>query len=217
MFTGIIEEIGKMRSVQTNRQGGRLIVAAHEITADIKLGDSVAVNGVCLTAVEFDRESIAFDISAETLSRTTLGRLRSGSVVNLERSLAVGGRLGGHIVQGHVDGTGELISKQPSGDGVVIRFGYPAELGRYICMKGSIAVEGISLTVSGLGDGWFEVAIIPHTLKMTNLNALTSGDPVNLEVDIVAKYVERLLQGTSNSSSAKKSELTLEKMRELGY
>src|SRR5262249_9021839 len=146
-----------------------------------------------------------------TLSRTTLGGLRSGSPVNLERSLAVGGRLGGHIVQGHVDGTGELIGKRPVGDGIVVRFSYPQELGRYICMKGSIAVEGISLTVAGLGDGWFEVAVIPHTLKMTNLSALSSGSPVNLEVDIVAKYIERLIQGAAGGSTAKRSELTLEK------
>jgi riboflavin synthase len=212
MFTGIIEEVGKIRSVQTTAQGGRLTVTAREVPVGVKLGESIAVNGVCLTVVEFDSASLTFDISAETLGRTTLGRLRAGAPANLERSLAVGGRLGGHIVQGHVDGTGQYLSSRPAGDGVVLRFGYPAELGRYICLKGSIAVEGISLTVAGLDSGWFEVAIIPHTLKMTNLVSLSPGDPVNLEVDIVAKYIERLVYGESQ-----KSKLTLEKLRELGY
>jgi riboflavin synthase len=214
MFTGIIEEVGKIRAVNAAGQGGKITVAAKNVTDGVKLGESIAINGVCLTVIEFDSRSLAFDISAETLALTTLGRLRPGMPVNLERSLAVGGRLGGHIVQGHVDGRGEFLSRRVVGDGVVIRFGYPSELGRYICLKGSIAVEGISLTVSGLDAGWFEVAIIPHTLKMTNLGSLESGDPINLEVDIVAKYIERLVQG---ESSAQKPKLTMENLRDLGY
>jgi riboflavin synthase len=213
MFTGIIEEVGTIRSIHSGAQSGRVTVSARVVTEGVKLGESIAVSGVCLTVIEFDSKSLAFDISAETLSRTTLGRLRPGSPVNLERSLAVGGRLGGHIVQGHVDGTGEFLSRQPAGDGVVIRFSYRSELGRYICLKGSIAVEGISLTVSNLGEGWFEVAVIPHTLKMTNLETLSSGDKINLEVDIVAKYIERLI----GNQTEPKSKLTLDKMRELGY
>src|ERR1051326_8488607 len=139
MFTGIIEEVGKIRAIQTHGQGGRITVAACSVTSDVKMGESIAVNGVCLTVVEFSETSLAFDISGETLMRSTLGRLRAGNAVNLERALKVSDRLGGHIVQGHIDATGTFIKQHPVGDSVVMRFGYPAEIGHYICLKGSIA------------------------------------------------------------------------------
>ncbi|MEW6734189.1 MAG: riboflavin synthase [Acidobacteriota bacterium] len=216
MFTGIIEEVGKIRAIQTHTQGGRIKIAAQTVLQGVKLGDSIAINGVCLTVVDCNNGEIAFDISTETLARSTLGRLRAGSAVNLERALAVGDRLGGHIVQGHVDGNGEFLSRQQTGDGSVMRFSYPTELGRYICLKGSICVDGISLTVSNLANNWFEVAIIPHTLKITNLTELTVGSRVNLEVDILAKYVERMLYANRELNSPN-STLTLDKLRELGY
>jgi riboflavin synthase len=215
MFTGIIEEVGAIRGIQAHAKGGRVTVSARGVLDDIKIGDSVAINGVCLTVVEFNSNSLAFDISEETLARTTLGRLRAGNCVNLERALKVGDRLGGHIVQGHVDATGQFISKHPAGDGILMRFNYPAEIGCYICLKGSITVDGISLTVAGLGQGWFEVAIIPHTLKVTNLGALSSGDTVNLEVDILAKYIERLMQAREPEKD--RGSLTMEKLKNLGY
>lgn len=214
MFTGIIEEVGKLKTVSATAQGARMTVTARTVTEGVRLGESIAINGVCLTVIEFTDNSLAFDISAETLARSTLGRLGVGSPVNLERAMRVNDRLGGHIVQGHVDARGEFLSRRNVGDSVVMRFSYPAEIGQYICLKGSIAVEGISLTVAALGDGWFEVAIIPHTLKMTNLNSLAPGDAVNLEADILAKYIERMLTGYREGD---KPRLTLDRMKELGY
>ncbi|HMZ19318.1 MAG TPA: riboflavin synthase, partial [Blastocatellia bacterium] len=155
----------------------------------------------------------AADVSAETLRRTSLKQAQAGTRVNLERAMAASGRFGGHIVQGHVDGTGEFLNAQASGDGWVIRIGFPPELARYIVEKGSITVDGISLTVAALGDTWFEIAIIPHTWKVTNLGALARGAAVNLEVDILAKYVERMLAHHAEP----KSTLTLETLSELGY
>lgn len=213
MFTGIIEEVGKVRALNTMAQGGQITVSANQITQDVKLGDSIAINGVCLTIIEFSRQELCFDISGETLSRTTLGSLRSGSSVNLERALRPSDRMGGHIVQGHVDTTGRFLSRTPVGESVNLRFQYPAEIARYICLKGSIAVEGVSLTVSALGEDWFEVAAIPHTLKVTTLEMLRSGEKVNLEADVIAKYLERLLQFKNSNSSS----LTMDDLRNLGY
>lgn len=216
MFTGIIEEIGLLNSTQVNSQGGKLTVAASSITSDVKLGDSIAVNGVCLTVIEFDSKSLTFDVSRETLDRTTLGSLRIGTKVNLERALRPSDRMGGHIVQGHVDSTGQFLTRQMVGDSFIMRFSYPKEIAHYICQKGSIAIEGISLTVANLGSNFFEVAVVPHTLKMTTLNFLSSGDKVNLEVDIIAKYVERMLT-TEKAPKVEKSALTMDKLKDLGY
>jgi riboflavin synthase len=216
MFTGIIEEIGSVRAVHTSAQGGRISVSARLVTSEVKLGESIAVNGVCLTVVEFSPNLLAFDVSAETMLRSTLGRLSVGSSVNLERALRVGDRLGGHIVQGHVDGRGQFVSRQRAGESVLMRFRFPPEIAQYICIKGSIAIDGISLTVANLGDDWFEIAVIPHTLKMTTLFSLKPADAVNLETDMLAKYLERLIQH-GNPGNREKSGLTLEKLQDLGY
>jgi riboflavin synthase len=214
MFTGIIEELGTIRKITTARDGARLEVSARAILTDARLGDSIAVNGVCLTVVEQGADWFAADVSAETLRRTSLKQARIESRVNLERPLTPSTRLGGHIVQGHVDGTGEFIEARAAGDGYVIRIGFPADLARYIVEKGSIAVDGISLTVAALGDDWFEIAVIPHTWRATNLATLERGAAVNLEVDVIAKYVERMMQAHTGEA---KNKLTLEKLSELGY
>lgn len=213
MFTGIIEELGTIRRIASARDGARLEVSARTVLTDAKLGDSISVNGVCLTIVEKSSDSFAADVSAETLRRTSLKQTKAGSRVNLERAMAATSRFGGHIVQGHVDGTGEFLEARASGDGWVVRVGFPAELARYIVEKGSITVDGISLTVAALGDTWFEIAVIPHTWKVTNLGSLERGAAVNLEVDIIAKYVERMMTHLKEP----KSRLTLEALSELGY
>ncbi len=213
MFTGIIEELGTIRRITSAHDNARLEVSARTILADARIGDSIAVNGVCLTVVDKGSDWFAADVSAETLRRTSLKQAQAGTRVNLERAMAASGRFGGHIVQGHVDGTGEFLEAKVSGDGWVVRIGFPPELARYIVKKGSITVDGISLTVAALGNTWFEIAVIPHTWKVTNLGALGRGAAVNLEVDILAKYVERMLAHRAEP----KSTLTLETLSELGY
>jgi riboflavin synthase len=195
MFTGIVEESGRVAAVQVTPEGARLAIVAPLVAAGARVGDSVAINGVCLTVTEVvaGEARLAFDAVPETLSRTNLGELRSGDRVNLERPLAVGDRLGGHIVQGHVDGVGRIAALQPDGNATRVTITAPAALARYVVEKGSIAVDGISLTVAGLDGEQFWVAIIPHTWEVTNLSHRRVGDTVNLEVDILAKYVERLI------------------------
>ena len=194
MFTGIVEEVGTLRRITVVERGARLEVAAGEILEGARPGDSIAVNGVCLTVVDKGAGWFASDVSAETLQRTSLKQANVGTRVNLELPVTPVSRLGGHIVQGHVDRTGELVEIQPSGEGYTVRIGFLPELGRYIVEKGSIAVDGISLTIAALGDEWFEIAIIPHTWRATNLSTLELGAAVNLEVDVIAKYVERLMK-----------------------
>ena len=194
MFTGIVEELGRVAAVEHRGENARIIINASVVTQGTNSGDSIAVNGVCLTALEVGADSFAADVSHETLIRSTIGSLKTGVAVNLERAVTPATRLGGHIVQGHVDGRGELVSVEDLGESWIVRFSYPAELGRYLVIKGSIAVEGISLTIAALTDTYFEVAIIPKTRAVTNLSQLKPGAPVNLEVDVIAKYVERLLQ-----------------------
>ena len=193
MFTGIIEELGKVRTVETRGENARIVIDATTVTQGTNNGDSIAVNGVCLTALDVHADSFAADVSHETLVRSTIGSLRTGVAVNLERAVTPTTRLGGHIVQGHVDGRGQFVSVEDLGESWTLRFQYPQELGRYLVFKGSIAVEGISLTIAALTEDYFEVAIIPKTWAVTNLSQLKPGDPVNLEVDVIAKYVERLL------------------------
>ena len=193
MFTGIIEELGKVRSVETRGENARITIDANVVTEGTRDGDSIAVNGVCLTALDVRPDSFGADVSHETLVRSTIGTLKTGVPVNLERAVTPATRLGGHIVQGHVDGRGEFVSVEDLGESWTLRFLYPDELARYLVFKGSIAVEGISLTVAALTDSYFEVAIIPKTWAVTNLSQLKTGDPVNLEVDVIAKYIERLL------------------------
>jgi riboflavin synthase len=216
IFTGLIIEIGRVRRVKKRTDGAFLVIEAERVLQGTRIGDSITINGVDLTVVEMDANCFSSDASLETLKRSTLGELRSGDRVNLERALAVGERLGGHMVQGHVDGVGELVSNTAEGNAYRMRFRFPSELGRYIAMKGSITVDGISLTVAGLGEHWFEVAIIPHTWRETTLSDLKDGDRVNLEVDVLAKYVERLMLNKENLHSVG-SKLTLDYLVERGY
>jgi riboflavin synthase len=216
MFTGIIEELGRVRSLERRGEGVRMTVEARAVTEGTREGDSIAVNGVCLTALEVRADSFAADGSRETLQRSTLGQLRAGSVVNLERAATPSTRLGGHIVQGHVDARGSFLSAEEHGGSWTVRVGFPREVARYLVFKGSVAVEGISLTVAALHEGHFEVAVIPKTWAVTNLSHLRPGDPVNIEVDIIAKYVERILaHGGARAESA--PALTVERLAELGY
>jgi riboflavin synthase len=215
IFTGLIIETGRVRRVTRRADGAFLVIEAKKVLEGTRIGDSISINGVDLTVIEMGGDFFAADASLETLKRSTLGELETGNPVNLERALAVGERLGGHMVQGHVDGTGELINVTPEGNAYRMRFGFPRGLGRYIAMKGSITVDGISLTVAGLGDDWFEVAIIPHTWRETILSDLKPGDRVNLEVDVLAKYVERLM--LHKDEPATSSNLTLEYLIERGY
>jgi riboflavin synthase len=205
MFTGIVEELGEVVAVERLPDAARLKVRGPRVTAEASHGDSIAVNGVCLTVTDSSDKTFTADVMAETLQRTGLGALSPGSPVNLERPVELGGRLGGHLVQGHADGTGEILSRTPGEHWDVVRIATPPDLARYIVLKGSITVDGVSLTVSALGaDGagraddarpapWFEVSLIPTTLEMTTLGRLQPGSQVNLEVDVIAKYVESLL------------------------
>lgn len=216
IFTGLIIEVGRVRRFDRRADGAYLVIEARKVLEGTRLGDSISINGVDLTVIEIGSDFFSADASLETLKRSTLGELRAGRRVNLERALAVGERLGGHMVQGHVDATCELVTVIKEGNAYRMRFGFPLELGRYIAMKGSITVDGISLTVAGLGDDWFEVAIIPHTWRETILSELNSGDRVNLEVDVLAKYVERLLTKGEEAPAAA-SKLTIEYLQERGY
>jgi len=193
MFTGIIEELGRVRSVEQRGENAYIVIDARVVTEGTNHGDSIAVNGVCLTALDLHDDSFAADVSRETLLRSTLGNLQPGTPVNLERSVTPATRLGGHIVQGHVDARGQFVSVDDHGESWTVRIAFPPEIARYLVFKGSVAVEGISLTIANLADDHFEVAIIPKTWEVTNLSHLKPGDSVNLEVDVIGKYVERLL------------------------
>lgn len=197
--------------------GAYITVEAGIVTSDSNEGDSISVNGVCLTAIDLQEDSFSADCSGETLERSTLGGLKAGSAVNLERAVTPTTRLGGHIVQGHVDARGKFISATEHEGSWTVRIAYPREIGRYLVFKGSIAVEGISLTIAELSDEYFDIAVIPKTWKVTNLSELKPGDAVNLEADVIAKYVERLLVATPAAGQASKSTITLEKLAELGY
>jgi riboflavin synthase len=194
MFTGIIEELGRVHSIEMRGENARIVIEALTVTEDAKHGDSIAVNGVCLTAVDIEKDSFAADVSRETLLRSTLGGLKPGVPVNLERAVTPATRLGGHIVQGHVDARGQLVSVSDHGESWTVRIAYPKEISRYLVFKGSVSVEGISLTIAALTDDYFEIAIIPKTWEVTNLSQLRPGDYVNLEVDVIAKYVERIMK-----------------------
>ncbi|MFF3408021.1 riboflavin synthase [Streptomyces sp. NPDC002742] len=193
MFTGIVEELGEVTAVEMLDDASRFRLRGPVVTQGAQHGDSIAVNGVCLTVVEHEGDEFTADVMAETLNRSSLGALTVGSRVNLERPMAVGERLGGHIVQGHVDGTGAVIERKPSENWEIVKISLPADLSRYVVEKGSITVDGISLTVVDAGSDHFTVSLIPTTLDLTTLGHKQPGDPVNLEVDVIAKYVERLL------------------------
>jgi riboflavin synthase len=197
MFTGIIEGTGTVAALAAagDGSGARLEVEAGFLAGDLRLGESVAVNGCCVTVAAVTAAGFAADLVAETLRRTALGGLAAGDRVNLERPVALGGRLGGHLVQGHVDGVARVLERTEVGAGEEVKVELPADLARYVVEKGSIAVDGVSLTVAGVGPGWFTVTLVPHTLEVTTLGRRRPGDPVQLEVDVVAKYVERLVEG----------------------
>jgi riboflavin synthase len=202
MFTGIIAAVGQLKSLESRGGDIRLHIEPAKLDlTDVKLGDSIAVNGVCLTVVEMASRSLQFDVSQETLQRTSLGQLKTGSEANLEKALAVGDRLGGHMVSGHVDGLGEVISKTASARSWQYKIKAPAELERYIAEKGSITIDGVSLTVNGVFDGGFDINIIPHTLEETIIKHYQTGTRVNLEVDLIARYLERLLPQTGSTIS----------------
>lgn len=193
MFTGLVQERGTVTSVRPLEGGALLAFRAPETARDLSIGDSVAVSGACLTAVEISDEGFAVEAVAETLRRTTLGALGAGDDVNLEPAMRLSDRLGGHIVQGHVDGVARVLGAREEGESVILRLGPPAALGRYVVAKGSVALDGVSLTVSSLVDEGFEVALIPHTMEVTTLGPERSGQDLNLEVDALAKYVEALI------------------------
>ena len=197
MFTGIVEELGEVVGIDMTGDSAKIRIRGPLVTADAARGDSIAINGVCLTVTATQDGEFSADVMGETLDHSSLGALGAGTVVNLERPVRSGGRLGGHIVQGHVDGTGTILRRQAAGDWEQVRISIPRELARYVVDKGSVAVDGISLTVSGAGDGaegaWFEVSLIPETLTRTTLGRKQPGEVVNIEVDLIAKYVERLL------------------------
>ncbi|WP_327701785.1 riboflavin synthase [Streptomyces decoyicus] len=193
MFTGIVEELGEVVAVENLGDSSRFRLRGPVVTEDAKHGDSIAVNGVCLTVVDTADGEFTADVMAETLNRSSLGALAAGSRVNLERPMALGGRLGGHLVQGHVDGTGSIVERIPGEHWEIVKVALPAALSRYVVEKGSITVDGVSLTVVDAGDDYFTISLIPTTLDLTTLGIKKAGDPVNLEVDVLAKYVERLL------------------------
>jgi riboflavin synthase len=207
MFTGIIEELGRVREVEKRSEDARIVIEARTVTDGSRDGDSIAVNGVCLTALDIQPDSFAADVSKETLFRSTLGNLKEGSPVNLERAVTPATRLGGHIVQGHVDARGKFLGAEDHGESWTFRIAYPKEIARYLVFKGSVAVEGISLTIANLTDDYFEIAVIPKTWQVTNFSQLKPGDEVNLEADVIAKYVERILSSSETENrSASSSE-----------
>jgi riboflavin synthase len=214
MFTGIIEEVGQVVRIAGDNGNRRLTVSASQLARELKTGDSIAVSGVCLTAVEIAPDSFAADLAEETWKRTSFSRIKKGALVNLELPMRADGRFGGHIVQGHVDGTGKFVALDQirGGDDFWLQIEIPPELARYVIFKGSLSIEGISLTVAKIEGTRVSAAIIPHTVKMTNLKSLKPGDPLNLEVDMVAKYVEKMIRGESVSSS-----LTLERLVGEGF
>jgi riboflavin synthase len=199
VFTGIVEELGEVVGIDVGEDSARIRIRGPVVTADAARGDSIAINGVCLTVTRAQDGEFSADVMGETMDHSSLGALTAGTVVNLERPVRPGDRLGGHIVQGHVDGTGTILSRQTASDWDTVRISIPAGLARYVVDKGSVAVDGISLTVSGQGDdaggAWFEVSLIPETLARTTLGRKQPGDVINIEVDLIAKYVERLLVG----------------------
>lgn len=214
MFTGIIEEVGQVTAIKVDGGKRRLSVACQKILPELRQGDSISVSGVCLTAVDITSQDFAADLADETWKRTSFSRLKKGALVNLELPMRANGRFDGHVVQGHVDGTGTVVSLQqvPDGNDFVLTVTVPSELTRYIVAKGSLTIEGISLTVAAIDGVHVRIAIIPHTAEVTNLRSLKPGDPVNLEVDVVAKYVEKMVGPGKVQSS-----LTVEKLVKAGF
>src|SRR5580704_10455200 len=214
MFTGIIEEVGRVSRIADKNGSRRISISCSRLAKELKKGDSIAVSGVCLTAIDITPSSFTADLAEETWNRTSFSRIRKDALVNLELPMRADGRFGGHIVQGHVDGTGKFLAldRVRDADDYWLRIEIPPELARYVIFKGSLCIEGISLTVAQIEGTKVSAAIIPHTVKMTNLKSLKPGDPVNLEVDLVAKYVEKMIKGESANSS-----LTVERLVREGF
>lgn len=214
MFTGIIEEVGRVAAVKVKGEQRRLTVSCSKLLPQLKPGDSIAVSGVCLTAVDLTNDAFTADLAQETWVRTSFSRLKPGALVNLELPMRANGRFDGHVVQGHVDGTGTLASLEtiPEGNDYRLTLSVPSELTRYIVEKGSLGIEGISLTVASIEGARVQIAIIPHTAEMTNLRSLKPADPLNLEVDVIAKYVEKMMAPEKVQSS-----ITLDKLVRAGF
>ncbi|MFZ5596233.1 MAG: riboflavin synthase [Bacillota bacterium] len=217
MFTGLVEELGVVRGIARGADSARIHIEARKIVEDMKIGDSIAVNGVCLTSVEFDRSHFIADVMAETLARTNLAGLKPGDRVNLERALRLGDRLGGHMVSGHIDGVGIIKRREKYDIATLITITAPASVMRYIIKKGSVAIDGTSLTVVDFGGDWFQVSLIPHTARMTTLGFKKVGDGVNLEGDIVGKYIERLVYGENSKEETKRGGISLEFLVQNGF
>lgn len=217
MFTGLVEEVGTIRSIRRGRDSAVLEIGAETVTKGLRTGDSVAVNGVCLTAVSCREDSFSADVMHETLNRSSLAQLRSGSHVNLERAMPADGRFGGHIVAGHVDGVGRILETEKDGTAVWYRIGADQSVLRYVVEKGSVAVDGISLTVAAVTETDFSVSLIPHTARMTILGEKKAGDPVNLETDIVGKYVEKLMKPADTGGQKGQSGITREFLEKYGF
>jgi riboflavin synthase len=213
LFTGIIEEVGHVNRIG----GGSLVIDCHKVLEDVQLGDSIAVNGVCLTVTHFDKSSFTADVMPETVRRTSLAELKKGSPVNLERALTLASRLGGHIVSGHIDGTGEIVKFADEGNAILMTVSADSSLLRYIVEKGSVALDGISLTVAQVTDSDFTVSLIPHTREVTNLGSKKTGSPINIETDVLGKYVEKMLKGSSSAPAKAQSNMTLDFLRENGF
>ncbi|HUR37784.1 MAG TPA: riboflavin synthase [Terriglobales bacterium] len=214
MFTGLIEEVGKVASLTDAGSTRRIVISSSQLANELKTGDSIAVNGVCLTALDITKDSFAADLAAETVERTSLARLATGAPVNLELPTKAGSRLGGHVVQGHVDGVGKVLTlvQVDGGDDWKLSIELPNGLENYVVFKGSISVEGISLTVARVEGREVSIAVIPHTYEATNLRKLKPGDPVNIEVDVIAKYAEKMLKGEAAPSA-----ITAERLMSEGF
>jgi len=218
MFTGLIEEIGKIKSIQRGGKSVRLTVSAHKIMDDVKLGDSIATNGICLTVVSYDLTGFSADVMPETMSRTSFESLGAGSRVNLERALRVGDRMGGHMVSGHVDGLGEVVGKKEDDNAIWISIAAPKNILKYVVEKGSIAIDGISLTVAYVDDKTFKVSIIPLTRDDTTLTSKKQGEKVNLECDMTAKYIEKFMfYKEEESSRSEKMDISMNFLKENGF
>lgn len=218
MFTGIVEELGKIKKITHGADSARLTIEGEKVLTDVKLGDSIAVNGICLTVVVFNDRFFDVDVMAETLRKTNLEELKPGDRVNLERALQVGDRLGGHIVSGHIDGVGVITRQQREDIAVITEIKAPVEVMRYVVKKGSVAIDGISLTVVDCTNEAFQVSLIPHTAKLTTLGYKKQGDRVNLEADIIGKYVERLLGfGANTGSTGRNPGLSLDFLAQNGF
>lgn len=217
MFTGLIEELGQLKSIKKKGNSMSLSISAQNIMNDLAVGDSIAVNGICLTVADFASGVFTVDVMPETLTRTSLNSLSVGSKVNLERAMAATGRFGGHFVSGHIDGVASLVEKTFVDNSVVFKFKFAAELNKYLVQKGSIAIDGVSLTIAQLDEAEFTVSIIPHTLAETNLGEYAIGDRVNIEVDMLAKYIESILSSTDIASKKDKNNITEEFLREQGF